>query len=142
MAKEGDTVEPGTRIAVISKSGEGVMQAAQSEKAASQPPSPPAEKESVEKQIPKVEPPKSEITNVKKEKAPSPPTPKPTASEPQLPPKERERRVSSRNFFSSGKTLFLKYKKIVLVPVTMKYNLLLITLFSFLNFLKFLVDII
>ncbi|XP_043695815.1 dihydrolipoyllysine-residue succinyltransferase component of 2-oxoglutarate dehydrogenase complex 2, mitochondrial-like [Telopea speciosissima] len=88
VAKEGDTVEPGTKIAVISKSGEGVAQAAPSEKGkpekeAPQPPSP-AEKDTV----------KAETAPVKeKPKAPSPPPPKASATEPQLPPKERERRV-------------------------------------------------
>lgn len=88
VAKEGDTVEPGTKIAVISKSGEGATHVAPSEKVASQPPPPPAEKESGEKQTPK-----AETAPVKKDKTPSPPAAKPTASEPQLPPKERERRV-------------------------------------------------
>ena len=36
VAKEGETVEPGVKIAIISKSGEGVEQAAPSEKASSQ----------------------------------------------------------------------------------------------------------
>ncbi|XP_042478502.1 dihydrolipoyllysine-residue succinyltransferase component of 2-oxoglutarate dehydrogenase complex 2, mitochondrial-like [Macadamia integrifolia] len=93
VAKEGDTVEPGTKIAVISKSGEGVAQAAPSEKEkpekeAPQPPSP-AEKDRADKQKPK-----AETAPVKeKPKAPSPPPPKASATEPQLPPKERERRV-------------------------------------------------
>nr|DAD47696.1 TPA_asm: hypothetical protein HUJ06_017633 [Nelumbo nucifera] len=86
VAKEGDTVEPGTRIAVISKSGEGATHAAPSEeksdKKASQS-SPPPEEVSVAKQEPKAE---------AKDKAKTPP-PKALAKEPQLPPKERERRV-------------------------------------------------
>jgi 2-oxoglutarate dehydrogenase E2 component (dihydrolipoamide succinyltransferase) len=85
-------VEPGTKIAVISKSAEGVAHVAPSEKAsekAASPPSPPAEK-IVEKQKPKVE--TAPITE--KPKAPSPQPPKRSATEPQLPPKERERRVS------------------------------------------------
>ncbi|KAM3745014.1 hypothetical protein ACB098_06G094300 [Castanea mollissima] len=96
VAKEGDTVEPGTKIAFISKSGEGVTQAP-SENAAAQPP-PPEQKESVEKQIPKAEtaPVKEKIKepppSQPKAKGTSPP-PKATASEPQLPPKDRERRV-------------------------------------------------
>lgn len=90
MAKEGDTVEPGTKIAVISKSGEGVAHVAPSEKtsdkASSQPPA--AEKKIEEK-------PKAEAaTESEKPKATKPPPPKTSASEPQLPPKERERRVS------------------------------------------------
>lgn len=97
VAKEGETVEPGTKIAVISKSGEGVTQAAPAEKAAAQPP-PAEEKASVEKQTPK-----SEAASAVKDKTPSGPPPtakkptsppsKPMASEPQLPPKDRERRV-------------------------------------------------
>ncbi|KAH9744811.1 Dihydrolipoyllysine-residue succinyltransferase component of 2-oxoglutarate dehydrogenase complex 1 [Citrus sinensis] len=96
IAKEGETVEPGAKIAVISKSGEGVAQAAPAEKAAAQPP-PAEEKPSVEKQTPE-----SEAAPAVKDKTPSEPPPtakkptspsKPMASEPQLPPKDRERRV-------------------------------------------------
>ncbi|KAK9269634.1 hypothetical protein L1049_001411 [Liquidambar formosana] len=94
VAKEGDTVEPGTKIAVISKSGEGVTHVAPSEKpsekAASQP-SPPSEKVSEEKPKPKVE----TAPVMEKPKGPSPPPPKRSATEPQLPPKERERRGCS-----------------------------------------------
>ncbi|XP_021288180.1 dihydrolipoyllysine-residue succinyltransferase component of 2-oxoglutarate dehydrogenase complex 2, mitochondrial [Herrania umbratica] len=86
VAKEGDTVEPGTKIAIISKSAEGVAPAApaekKSEKVASKP-SPPAEA------VAKVEATPAAV----KPKAPSPPPPKRTATEPILPPKERERRV-------------------------------------------------
>ncbi|EOY12296.1 Biotin/lipoyl attachment - like 10 [Theobroma cacao] len=86
VAKEGDTVEPGTKIAIISKSAEGVAPAApaqkKSEKVASKP-SPPAEA------VAKVE----ATPAAQKPKAPSPPPPKRTATEPILPPKERERRV-------------------------------------------------
>ncbi|PIA57634.1 hypothetical protein AQUCO_00600392v1 [Aquilegia coerulea] len=91
VASEGDTVEPGTKIAVISKSAEGASHVAPSEektvKAAPQP-SPPAEKDNVDKKIPKAE-------EVVKEKSNAPsPSPKATsASEPILPPKDRERRV-------------------------------------------------
>lgn len=91
VAKEGDTVEPGTKIAVISKSAEGVAQVAPSEQTSQKTASllsPPAEKIE-EKQEPKVE--TSPVTE--KPKAPSPPPPKRSATEPQLPPKERERRV-------------------------------------------------
>ncbi|CAK9163927.1 unnamed protein product [Ilex paraguariensis] len=91
-AKEGDTVEPGTKIAVISKSDEGVAHVAPSEKpsekAASQP-SPPAEEKKEEKQKPKVETPPV----IEKPKPTSPSPPKRSATEPQLPPKDRERRV-------------------------------------------------
>ncbi|KAK6230245.1 hypothetical protein QUC31_001763 [Theobroma cacao] len=86
VAKEGDTVEPGTKIAIISKSAEGVAPAApaekKSEKVASKP-SRPAEA------VAKVE----ATPAAQKPKAPSPPPPKRTATEPILPPKERERRV-------------------------------------------------
>ncbi|KAI9186099.1 hypothetical protein LWI28_013774 [Acer negundo] len=91
VAKEGETVEPGTKIAVISKSGEGVAHVAPSEKipekAASKPS--PAEKTSDEKPKPKVE----SAPVVEKPKSPSTPPPKRSATEPQLPPKDRERRV-------------------------------------------------
>nr|GLL22565.1 dihydrolipoyllysine-residue succinyltransferase component of 2-oxoglutarate dehydrogenase complex 2, mitochondrial-like isoform X4 [Ipomoea trifida] len=85
VAKEGDTVEPGTKVAVISKSGEGVNHVAPSEKAAPQPSDPVEQKE---KPMTKVETPVKE-----KPKESSPPPPKTSATEPQLPPKERERRV-------------------------------------------------
>ncbi|XP_044465920.1 dihydrolipoyllysine-residue succinyltransferase component of 2-oxoglutarate dehydrogenase complex 2, mitochondrial-like isoform X2 [Mangifera indica] len=97
IAKEGETVEPGTKIAVISKSGEGATQASPVEKAKSQP-SPAEEKEAVEKKISKAEaapaikdtaPSSPQSTAKKTFSSPS----KPMASEPQLPPKERERRV-------------------------------------------------
>jgi 2-oxoglutarate dehydrogenase E2 component (dihydrolipoamide succinyltransferase) len=83
-SKEGETVEPGMKIALILKGGEGAAPAAP-EKAA-----PPAEKSTVESKESKVE------TAPVKEKTrpPSPASaPKHTPSEPQLPPKERERRV-------------------------------------------------
>ncbi|KAK9051806.1 hypothetical protein SSX86_028434 [Deinandra increscens subsp. villosa] len=89
VAKEGDTVEPGTKVAIISKSGEGVTThvapsesptqdaTAKVEKPSPSPPSPPPPK-------PEIQPPKA---------APIQSTPKPSATEPQLPPKDRERRV-------------------------------------------------
>lgn len=91
VAKEGETVEPGTKIAVISKSGEGVAHVAPSEKIPEKaaPKPPPAEKAKEDKPQPKVE----TTTVSEKPKAPSPPPPKRTATEPQLPPKEKERRV-------------------------------------------------
>ncbi|KAK9116145.1 hypothetical protein Sjap_015092 [Stephania japonica] len=91
VAKEGDTVEPGTKIAVISKSGEGVSNAAPSEKAE---PAKDAPKPSTPTRD-KAEEPKPQAKSVvakEKPKAPSP-SPKTSASEPILPPKERERRV-------------------------------------------------
>ncbi|XP_050382381.1 dihydrolipoyllysine-residue succinyltransferase component of 2-oxoglutarate dehydrogenase complex 2, mitochondrial-like [Argentina anserina] len=91
VAKEGETVEPGVKIAIISKSGEGVEQAAPSE--TSNQPEPPKEKVSAGKEVPKAEPaPVKEISP--KSRAPSSqPPPKHMASEPILPPKDRERRV-------------------------------------------------
>ncbi|KAF7146377.1 hypothetical protein RHSIM_Rhsim04G0052700 [Rhododendron simsii] len=101
IAKEGDTVEPGTKIAFISKSGEGGEDAKHTSLAEESPPPPPPlppppppppprEEEQVEKQIPK-----AEISLRKQEdKLPNPPAPIPTASEPQLPPRDRERRVT------------------------------------------------
>ncbi|CAI9773431.1 unnamed protein product [Fraxinus pennsylvanica] len=90
VAKEGDTVEPGTKIAVISKSAEGVTHVAPSDDKSSEKaaplPSPPAE-EKKEKPKPKVE--TAPVTEKPKEASP----PKPSATEPQLPPKDRERRV-------------------------------------------------
>lgn len=107
VAKEGDTVEPGTKIAVISKSGEDVAHVAPSEKIPEKaaPKPPPAEKEK-EKPQPKVE--TAPVTE--KPKAPSPPPPKRTATEPQLPPKERERRVSLFWF-----VIYSKYKFLTLI---------------------------
>ncbi|PHT43957.1 hypothetical protein CQW23_17982 [Capsicum baccatum] len=88
VAKEGDTVEPGNKVAVISKSGEGVEHAAPSEKP-SEKVAPPAEDKKEEKAKPQVE-----TTLVKeKPKESPPPPPKRSPTELQLPPKERERRV-------------------------------------------------
>ncbi|CAL5435997.1 unnamed protein product [Camellia sinensis] len=89
VATERDTVEPGTKIAIISKSGEGVAHVAPSEKttdkAASQPP--PVELSEKDKQKPKVEStqPKCIFTT----------PPKRSTTEPQLPSKERERRKTN-----------------------------------------------
>ncbi|KAK1360833.1 Dihydrolipoyllysine-residue succinyltransferase [Heracleum sosnowskyi] len=96
VAKEGDTVEPGTKIAVISKSGEGVDSSKKtSDKASSQPPS----TEHKIEESPKVgsatqaEKPKATTPPEKPKATTPPPPPKTSASDPQLPPKERERRV-------------------------------------------------
>ncbi|KAL8209769.1 hypothetical protein R6Q57_006501 [Mikania cordata] len=91
VAKEGDTVEPGTKVAIISKSAEGAAASSKpaSEEAASQTPPPTAEKVE-EKPKPKVE---TAPAIEKPKPASPPPPPKTSASEPQLPPKERERRV-------------------------------------------------
>ncbi|KAK9133338.1 hypothetical protein Scep_012866 [Stephania cephalantha] len=92
VAKEGDTVEPGAKIAVISKSGEGVSHAAPSEKAKpakdAPKPSPPSKDKAEDP-----EPHAKTVVAKEKPKAPSSPSPKTSASEPVLPPKERERRV-------------------------------------------------
>ncbi|XP_024927628.1 dihydrolipoyllysine-residue succinyltransferase component of 2-oxoglutarate dehydrogenase complex 1, mitochondrial isoform X2 [Ziziphus jujuba] len=89
LAKEGDTVEPGVKIAAISKSGEGAAEAA------SQPSAPEAKGETppIAETAPIKETKKEPSPPQPKAKAPSPPPPRPTASEPQLPPKDRERRV-------------------------------------------------
>lgn len=116
MAKEGDTVEPGTKVAVISKSGEGVSRVAQSENTAdissSQPPA--SEKKIEEKAEPetvakpeeskadttaKPEGSKAETTAKPEKPMASKAPPQTSASEPQLPPKERERRVSLTSSF-------------------------------------------
>ncbi|KAH6762479.1 Dihydrolipoamide succinyltransferase [Perilla frutescens var. hirtella] len=90
VAKEGDTVEPGTKVAIISKSGEGATHVAPSdEKPSEKSPSPPSTTaaDKKEKPAPKVE------TKPAVEKPKGPPPPRASATEPQLPPKERERRV-------------------------------------------------
>ena len=91
MAKEGDTVEPGNKIALISKSGEAAALSEKIlEKSATQPPSP---SEKIEGESKKLE---LETTPVieKPEQAGSPQTAKSSAPVPQLPLKEKERRVS------------------------------------------------
>lgn len=92
-------MEPGTKIAIISKTGEGVTHVAPSEKtpekAAPKPP-PPAEKSKEDKQKPKVE--STPVIEKPKTTSATPP-PKRSATEPQLPPKERERRVSHSSIF-------------------------------------------
>ncbi|KAK1293498.1 hypothetical protein QJS10_CPB17g00479 [Acorus calamus] len=90
VAKEGDTVTPGTKIAVISTAEDVVTHVAPSEEISDKatPPSPLVEAEKVEKPQPKAE-------AIIKDKPISPPLPPPktSATEPQLPPKDRERRV-------------------------------------------------
>ncbi|QCE01738.1 2-oxoglutarate dehydrogenase E2 component [Vigna unguiculata] len=86
LANEGDTVEPGNKIAIISRSADATHVAPSettSEKAAPQP----TQKVSEEKKAPKVETPPA------KEKPKAPPATLSSPTEPQLPPKERERRV-------------------------------------------------
>ncbi|KAJ8766547.1 hypothetical protein K2173_023794 [Erythroxylum novogranatense] len=95
VAKEGDTVEPGIKIAIISKSDEGVGDVAPTEKMpekAAPRTLAPSEEKVKEKPKPKVE--ATPVTDKLKTPAtPSSQPPKRTATEPQLPPKERERRV-------------------------------------------------
>ncbi|KAI3718694.1 hypothetical protein L6452_19574 [Arctium lappa] len=88
VAKEGDTVEPGTKVAVISKSGEGVTTHVAPSETPTQASSEPVPVK-VDKPLPtlQIQPPKEAP------KVSSQPSPKPSATEPQLPPKDRERRV-------------------------------------------------
>ncbi|KAK4355229.1 hypothetical protein RND71_024200 [Anisodus tanguticus] len=88
VAQEGDTVEPGNKVAIISKSGEGVEHVAPSEKP-SEKAAPPAEDKKEEKAKPQVE--TTPVREKAKESSPPPPNRSPT--ELQLPPKDRERRV-------------------------------------------------
>lgn len=83
-------MEPGTKVAIISKSGEGVTtHVAPSEQAASEPAPAKVDKPAPS---PEAQPPKEAPKEAPK--VSSSPSPKPSASEPQLPPKDRERRVS------------------------------------------------
>jgi 2-oxoglutarate dehydrogenase E2 component (dihydrolipoamide succinyltransferase) len=86
-ASEGDTVTPGTKIAVISKSDAPASDThvAPSEEKSEKESTP---KAPVEEKPVKVEPPK-----VEKPKSVAAPPPKTSPTEPQLPPKDRERRV-------------------------------------------------
>ena len=82
---------PGTKVAVISKSASSDTHVAPSEEKSSQeiPKSSPSEKkQTLDEEKPKAEAP------IKEKPKPAPVPPKSSASEPQLPPKERERRVS------------------------------------------------
>lgn len=81
---------PGTKVAIISKSAAPDTHVAPSEeKARKDTPATPSAQEKADKNVSKVETPIAE-----KPKAASAPPPKSSPSEPQLPPKERERRVS------------------------------------------------
>eukprot|EP00252_Welwitschia_mirabilis_P002223 TRINITY_DN1211_c0_g3_i1.p1 TRINITY_DN1211_c0_g3~~TRINITY_DN1211_c0_g3_i1.p1 ORF type:complete len:497 (+),score=95.90 TRINITY_DN1211_c0_g3_i1:174-1664(+) len=94
VAKEGDTVVPGTKVAIISKSAAGSKStAAEGETPAPPPQSLPSSQE-VEKTVkppPSVEPAGKETAEVKPTE--TTPSSKASPSEPQLPPKEKERRV-------------------------------------------------
>ncbi|KAI3443413.1 hypothetical protein Pfo_000078 [Paulownia fortunei] len=99
IAKEGDTVEPGTKIAIISKSGEGVTHVAPFDEKPSgkapPSPSPPAE-EKKEKPMPKVE----TTPVVEKPKGSPPLLPKPQLQNPSCPLKKGKdglrKRVATR----------------------------------------------
>lgn len=88
LANEGDTVEPGHKIAIISRSADATTHVAPSETASEPAASKPTPKvsEPEEKKAPKVE------TAPKTEK-PKASAPLSSPTEPQLPPKERETRV-------------------------------------------------
>ncbi|KAG9143189.1 hypothetical protein Leryth_010128 [Lithospermum erythrorhizon] len=89
VAKEGDTVEPGTKVAVISKTGEGVVShvaPSEEQSAATAPQSSAPAEEKKEEPKPQVQ--KTPVVERPKE-APA----KRSAAEPILPPKDRERRV-------------------------------------------------
>ncbi|XP_061346938.1 dihydrolipoyllysine-residue succinyltransferase component of 2-oxoglutarate dehydrogenase complex 2, mitochondrial-like isoform X2 [Gastrolobium bilobum] len=87
LANEGDTVQPGNKIAIISRSAEATAHPAPSESTTEKATPQPTQKISEEKKAPKVE--TAPIT----EKPKTPPAPQHSPTEPQLPPKERERRV-------------------------------------------------
>ncbi|KAI3951197.1 hypothetical protein MKW92_011051 [Papaver armeniacum] len=90
VAKEGDTVEPGTKIAVISKSGEGANVAhAPSEEINTVKETPKSSAPAEMEKKPSVE----TVVAKDKPKTPSPAPSRTSATEPVLPPKERERRV-------------------------------------------------
>ncbi|XP_061342193.1 dihydrolipoyllysine-residue succinyltransferase component of 2-oxoglutarate dehydrogenase complex 2, mitochondrial-like [Gastrolobium bilobum] len=87
LANEGDTVEPGNKIAIISRSADATTHVAPSETTSEKAAPQPTQKITEEKKAPKVE----AAPTKEKPKAPSAILSSPT--EPQLPPKERERRV-------------------------------------------------
>ncbi|CAJ2633950.1 unnamed protein product [Trifolium pratense] len=89
LANEGDTVEPGHKIAIISRSAD-ATHVAPSENAPEKPaPKPTPKASEPEKKTPKVET-TPKASEPEKPKAPAPSS---SPSEPQLPPKDRERRV-------------------------------------------------
>jgi outer membrane biosynthesis protein TonB len=90
LANEGDTVEPGNKIAIISRSADATTHVAPSENAHEKPaPKPTPKASEPEKKTPKVE--------TEKPKAHTPPS---SPSEPKLPPKDRESRVSHCDCYS------------------------------------------
>ncbi|KAK8962245.1 hypothetical protein KSP40_PGU004983 [Platanthera guangdongensis] len=95
VSQEGDTVTPGSKVALISKSDSSDTHVAPSEEKSGQEVSSPAAKETVDqksKAETASEKPKIETETKEKSKVTYPP-PKSSAFEPQLPPKERETRV-------------------------------------------------
>lgn len=88
-------MEPGTKVAIISKSGEGVTTHVEPSESPAQ--DAPAKVEKPSPPPPQTPPPTPEIQPPKA--APKQPSPKPSATEPQLPPKDRERRVSTSFIF-------------------------------------------
>ncbi|KAF8048342.1 hypothetical protein N665_2557s0011 [Sinapis alba] len=95
VAKEGDTVEPGFKIAVISKSSGAATKVEDSEKKPEE--TTPEKKEEKPKPVAETPPSPKAETSPPKEKKSRPPPPPPVSGtsprEPQLPPKDRERRV-------------------------------------------------
>ncbi|CAL0307391.1 unnamed protein product [Lupinus luteus] len=87
LVNEGDTVEPGNKIAIISRSADATTHVAPSETTPEKAAPQPTQKISEEKKAPKAE------TSPVTEKPKATPAPQSSHSEPQLPPKERERRV-------------------------------------------------
>ncbi|XP_078435562.1 dihydrolipoyllysine-residue succinyltransferase component of 2-oxoglutarate dehydrogenase complex 1, mitochondrial-like [Wolffia australiana] len=91
VAIEGETVTPGTKVAVISKSDAGTTHVAPSEEKSVKdaPKTTATEEQGVNKGV-------SSVPEAPAKEKPKPPSPLPSrtsASEPQLPPKEKERRV-------------------------------------------------
>jgi len=99
VAKEGDTVVPGAKIAIISKSTDGAKpEVSEKDKQAPQPSQPSVTADKKEEKKAKTLPSTGPVEAVAKDKVATPSTPvspkaSPSPSEPQLPPKERERRV-------------------------------------------------
>ncbi|KAK8967192.1 hypothetical protein KSP40_PGU011798 [Platanthera guangdongensis] len=94
VAKEGDIVTPGTKIAVISKSASSDTSVTPSEKPSQDDPKPAALEADKAKSNVEIKEKPVVVAEIKeKPKVTSPAPAKLSASEPQLPPKERERRV-------------------------------------------------
>eukprot|EP00252_Welwitschia_mirabilis_P002222 TRINITY_DN1211_c0_g2_i1.p1 TRINITY_DN1211_c0_g2~~TRINITY_DN1211_c0_g2_i1.p1 ORF type:complete len:502 (+),score=120.68 TRINITY_DN1211_c0_g2_i1:83-1588(+) len=96
VAKEGDTVVPGTKVAVITKAAEGSKPIASAKETPLTPPSQPSP--SQQHQVAKESEPSPTAESADKGTADKTsesalPSPKTSPSEPQLPPKERERRI-------------------------------------------------